>query len=76
MLSFSPRQRYYLFGTPTNMRKGFSGLGGLVRETPGVRPDARRRVHLHEQAPRPDQTPGVGQNGIRGLVQGARTGHV
>ena len=32
MLSFSPRQRYYLFGTATDMRKGFSGLGGLVRE--------------------------------------------
>jgi len=32
MLSFSSRQRYFLYGAPTDMRKGFSGLSGLVRE--------------------------------------------
>lgn len=32
MLSFSSQQRYFLYGVPTDMRKGFSGLSGLVRE--------------------------------------------
>jgi transposase len=32
MLSFSSRQRYFLYGAPTDMRKGFAGLGGLVRQ--------------------------------------------
>jgi transposase len=31
MLSFSSRQRYFLYGSPTDMRKGFAGLSGLVR---------------------------------------------
>ncbi|RME92843.1 MAG: transposase [Bacteroidetes bacterium] len=32
MLSFSSRQRYFLFRTATDMRKGSSGLSGLVRQ--------------------------------------------
>lgn len=32
MLSFSSKQRYFLYGPATDMRKGFAGLGGLVRE--------------------------------------------
>lgn len=32
MLSFSSRQRYFLYGVPTDMRKGFAGLSGLVRQ--------------------------------------------
>lgn len=35
MLSFSSRQRYFLYGDPTDMRKGFAGLGGLVGEHMG-----------------------------------------
>jgi len=31
MLSFSSRQRYFLYQSPADMRKGFFGLGGLVR---------------------------------------------
>ena len=31
MLSFSPRQRYFLYRKATDMRKGFNGLSGLVR---------------------------------------------
>lgn len=31
MLSFSSHQRYFLYGAPTDMRKGFAGLSGLVR---------------------------------------------
>lgn len=31
MLGFSSRQRYFLYGAPTDMRKGFAGLSGLVR---------------------------------------------
>ncbi len=31
MLSFSTQQRFFLFRSPTDMRKGFDGLGGLVR---------------------------------------------
>lgn len=31
MLSFSARQRYFLYRGPTDMRKGFNGLSGLVR---------------------------------------------
>lgn len=30
MLSFSSKQRYFLYGPPTDMRKGFAGLSGLV----------------------------------------------
>ena len=32
MLSFSARQRYFLYRAATDMRKGFNGLSGLVRE--------------------------------------------
>ena len=32
MLSFSSRQRYFLYRAPTDMRKGFNGLSGLVRQ--------------------------------------------
>ena len=32
MLSFSSRQRYFLYRGVTDMRKGFNGLSGLVRE--------------------------------------------
>jgi transposase len=32
MLSFSSRQRYFLYRGATDMRKGFNGLSGLVRE--------------------------------------------
>jgi transposase len=31
MLSFSARQRYFLYHGATDMRKGFNGLSGLVR---------------------------------------------
>jgi hypothetical protein len=32
MLSFSAHQRYFLFSKATAIRKGFSGLSGLVRK--------------------------------------------
>ena len=32
MRSFSSHQRYFLYGAPTDMRKGFAGLSGLVRQ--------------------------------------------
>ena len=32
MLSFSSRQRYFLYRSATDMRKGFNGLSGLVRD--------------------------------------------
>jgi len=32
MLSFSSSQRYFIYGPATDMRKGFAGLSGLVRE--------------------------------------------
>jgi len=32
MLSFSSQQRYFLYTAPTDMRKGFAGLSGLVRQ--------------------------------------------
>ena len=32
MLSFSSHQRYFLYSAPTDMRKGFAGLSGLVRQ--------------------------------------------
>ena len=32
MLSFSSKQRYFLYRGVTDMRKGFNGLSGLVRE--------------------------------------------
>jgi len=35
MLSFSSHQRYFLYGAPTDMRKGFAGLSGLVRQHMG-----------------------------------------
>lgn len=31
MLSFSSKQRYFLYRGPTDMRKSFDGLSGLVR---------------------------------------------
>lgn len=32
MLVFSAQQRYFLYRQPTDMRKGFNGLSGLVRQ--------------------------------------------
>ncbi|MEM9835793.1 MAG: IS66 family insertion sequence element accessory protein TnpB [Bacteroidota bacterium] len=32
MLSFSSRQRYFLYHGATDMRQGFNGLSGLVRQ--------------------------------------------
>ncbi len=32
MLSFASRQRYFLYRGATDMRKGFNGLSGLVRD--------------------------------------------
>jgi len=32
MLSFSSHQRYFLYGSTVDMRKGFNGLSGLVRQ--------------------------------------------
>lgn len=35
MLSLSSKRRYFLYSGATDMRKGFSGLGGLVRQHAG-----------------------------------------
>ncbi len=35
MLSFSSQQRYFLYGAPTDMRKGAGGLSGIVRQHMG-----------------------------------------
>lgn len=32
MLSFSSQHRYYVFEKPTDMRKSFNGLSGIVRQ--------------------------------------------
>ena len=32
MLSLSSRQRYFLYRSATDMRKGFNGLSGLIRQ--------------------------------------------
>lgn len=54
MISLGPSQRYYLYREPTDMRKSFDGLCGLVRS--GLRRDPlsgevfvfinRRRTHI------------------------------
>jgi len=54
MISFGPAQRYYLYREPTDMRKSFDGLCGLVRS--GLSRDPlsgevfvfinRRRTHI------------------------------
>jgi len=31
MIAFTPSMKYYLYGSPTDMRKGFRGLSALVR---------------------------------------------
>ena len=38
MLSLGPSQRYYLYREPTDMRKGFDGLSGLVLSELGQDP--------------------------------------
>lgn len=38
MLSLSPSIRYYLYRHPTDMRKSFDGLSGLVRNDLGQEP--------------------------------------
>lgn len=54
MITFGPSQRYYLYREPTDMRKSFDGLCGLVRS--GMKRDPlsgdvfvfinRRRTHI------------------------------
>lgn len=38
MFSLNERHRYFLYRTPTDMRKGFDGLSGLVRNELGMNP--------------------------------------
>jgi len=38
MFSLNAHQRYYLYSEPTDMRKGFNGLSGLVRNKMGKDP--------------------------------------
>ena len=38
MLPFSSTQRYYFYRHPTDMRKSFNGLGGIVRSELGANP--------------------------------------
>jgi transposase len=54
MISFGPAQRYYLYREPTDMRKSFDGLSGLVTSGLGRDPLSgevfiflnRRRTHI------------------------------
>src|SRR5690625_5345321 len=54
MLSFGPSQRYFLYRHPTDMRKSFDGLSGLVRKELGRDPTSgdvfiflnRRQTHI------------------------------
>ena len=54
MISFSSTLRYFLYRPPTDMRKGFDSLSGLVRSTMGGNPLSgdvfifinRRRNHI------------------------------
>ncbi len=54
MISLGPAQRYYLYREPTDMRKSFDGLAGLVRSGLGRDPLSgdvflfvnRRRTHI------------------------------
>lgn len=54
MISFGPQQRYFLYLEPTDMRKSFDGLCGLVRSGLGRNPLSgdvfvfvnRRRTHI------------------------------
>lgn len=38
MFSLNAHQHYFLYGRPTDMRKGFNGLSGLVRNVLGKNP--------------------------------------
>lgn len=54
MIAFGPSHRYYLYREPTDMRKSFDGLSGLVRSKVGRDPLSgdvfiflnRRRTHV------------------------------
>lgn len=54
MITFGPQQRYYLYREPTDMRKSFDGLCGLVTQGLGRDPLSgevfvfvnRRRTHI------------------------------
>lgn len=54
MFSLNERHRYFLYGSPTDMRKGFDGLSGVVRNELGMDPLSgdvfifinRRRTHM------------------------------
>jgi len=39
MIHFTPSMKYYLYGSPTDMRKSFYGLSGLVRNELNREPD-------------------------------------
>ena len=38
MINFNARQRYFMYRSPTDMRKGFDGLSGLVRQAMAADP--------------------------------------
>jgi transposase len=54
VITFGPSQRYFLYREPTDMRKGFDGLSGLVTDALGRDPLSgevfvfvnRRRTHI------------------------------
>jgi len=54
MTPFTPSQRFYLYRKPTDMRKSFNGLCGVVTNSLGRQPTSgdvfvflnRRRTHI------------------------------
>lgn len=70
MISFTPSMKYFLYAQTTDMRKGFRGLSGLVRNELERDPTdgsvyifINRRRDKHARLWR-DKVTGVGSNGF------------
>jgi hypothetical protein len=66
VLSLNPHQRYFLYQTVTDMRKGINGLNGLIREYLQQDPMSKKFIQIID----------VGLDRICAVLQAAGKGYI
>ena len=77
MFSLNDSMSYWLYTEPTDMRKSFHTLSGVVRDRMGRNPlDGDVYIYLHQSHPQPHETASLGTRRTGALLQDARRMHV
>ena len=74
MFGWGLATKIYIAVEAIDMRKGFEGLHGLVRDHFGTRPVERALVFVHQQAENTTESLGVGWQRIMGVCEAAGEG--